>query len=254
MQLVGPLALEAAQGSAHALADAAGGDEAVAGDPDAHGGLALDVDLAGGEHAVSVHQKTSRVPPSDSIQRSRADRRPHPAITPAAPDPAQLRALHACIKKVTEDLDHLRFNTAISALMVFVKDAIAWNTRPLEIVRPFLVLLHPFAPHLAEELWHLLDDRQPADPANPARPVPRTLAYAPWPDFDPARIVEDTIEIPVQINGKLRDRIRIAVNATPAQLEQAALAAEKVAGYLAGNTVRKVIVVPGKLVNLVVGP
>ena len=184
--------------------------------------------------------------------------RPHPAIQATAPDASQLRVLHACIRKVTEDLDHLRFNTAISALMVFVNEAIAWDVRPLEILRTFLILLHPFAPHLAEELWQLLDtrpDTRPEPAAGTGTPTaPHTIAYIPWPRFDPAFLIEETLEIPVQVNGKLRDRIRIPADATPAQVEQAALAAEKIAPLLAGKTVRKIIVVPGKLVNLVVSP
>ena len=76
-----------------------------------------------------------------------------PAIKDVAATPAQLKTLHACIKKVTEDLDGLRFNTAISALMVFVNEAMTWETKPVSVLRDFLILLQPFAPHLAEELW-----------------------------------------------------------------------------------------------------
>ncbi len=180
--------------------------------------------------------------------------RRHPAILDRTPDKSQLRALHACIRKVTEDLDHLRFNTAISALMVFVNEAITWETRPLEILGPFLVLLHPFAPHLAEELAQLLDSPQGTNANGSARPAPRTIAYTPWPGFDPQLLVEDTLEIPVQINGKLRDRIRISADATPAQIEQAARTAEKIVPLLAGQAVKRIVVVPGKLVNLVVSP
>jgi leucyl-tRNA synthetase len=177
----------------------------------------------------------------------------HPTIRPAPPEPAQLRSLHACIRKVTEDLDNLRFNTAISALMVFVNDAISWTTRPAEVLRTFLILLQPFAPHLSEELWQMLDRTAHPDSSPPPN-LPSTLPYAPWPKFDPALLVEDTLELPVQINGRLRDRIHLPVGATPAQIEAAALAAEKIAPHLSGRTVRKVILVPGKLVNLVVSP
>jgi len=176
--------------------------------------------------------------------------RPHPAIRPVSSGHSQLRALHACIKKVTEDLEHLRFNTAISALMVFVNEAIAWDVRPAENLRTFLILLHPFAPHLAEELWQLLHSHPAAAGATTATD---TIAYVPWPPFDPAVLVEASLEIPVQVNGKLRDRIRIPANATQTQVEQTALAADKIAPFLSGRTVRKIIVVPGKLVNLVVG-
>jgi leucyl-tRNA synthetase len=169
----------------------------------------------------------------------------NPAIQNAAPTPAQLKSLHAAIKKVTEDLDGMRFNTAISAMMVFINEAMTWETKPVKVLREFLILLQPFAPHLCEELWEKLNFAFPA--AFPA------LAYAPWPKFDPALLVEETIEIPVQVNGKLRDVIRVAANATQAELEGAALKAERAQPFLAGKAVRKIIVVPKKLVNIVVG-
>jgi len=169
----------------------------------------------------------------------------NPAIQNTAPTPPQLKALHAAIKKVTEDLDGMRFNTAISAMMVFINEAMTWETRPVKVLREFLILLQPFAPHLCEELWEKLNAAFPA--AFPA------LAYAPWPKFDPALLVEDTIEIPVQVNGKLRDVIRIPANAAQAEIEATALKAEKAQQFLAGKTVRKIIVVPKKLVNIVVG-
>ncbi len=168
----------------------------------------------------------------------------NPAIKEAPATPAQLKTLHACIKKVTEDLDGLRFNTAISALMVFVNEAMTWETKPASVLRDFLILLQPFAPHLAEELWSKLN----------LSPVTRhlSLAYAPWPRFDPALLVESEMEIPVQVNGKLRDVIKVPVNADNAALEAAAKASEKVQQFLAGKTLKKVIVVPKKLVNLIV--
>ena len=168
------------------------------------------------------------------------------AIKDEPATPAQLKALHACIKKVTEDLDALRFNTAISTMMIFVNEAMAWPMKPWSVLRDFLLLLAPFSPHLAEELWEKLHALR-ADPAG----IP-SLSYAAWPQFDPARLVEDTLEIPVQVNGKLRDVIRVPAGATNAELEEAAKAAEKAQFFLAGKTVKKVIVVPKKLVNLIV--
>ncbi|HWI58524.1 MAG TPA: class I tRNA ligase family protein, partial [Bacillota bacterium] len=167
------------------------------------------------------------------------------SIKGLAATPAQLKALHACIKKVTEDLDGMRFNTAISALMVFVNEAMTWETKPAAVLRGFLILLQPFAPHLVEELWSRLNAALGA--------APSSGAYAPWPKFDPALLVEDTLEIPVQVNGKLRDVIRVSATATQAELEVVALKAEKAQPFLAGKTVRKIIVVPRKLVNVVVG-
>ena len=159
-----------------------------------------------------------------------------------APTPAQLKTLHGCIRKVTEDLEALRFNTAISAMMMFVNEAMTWQTRPVSVFRTFLQLLAPFAPHIAEELWEKL---------HPVGAVP-SLGYAPWPVFDPALLIEDTLEIAVQVNGKLRDVIRVPATATPAELEAAALAAEKAKPFLEGKTIKKVIVVPRKLVNIAV--
>ncbi len=167
------------------------------------------------------------------------------AIKDVAATPAQLKTLHACIKKVTEDLDGMRFNTAISAMMVFVNEAITWETRPVAVLREFLILLQPFAPHIADELWEKLAavNRQPAT----------NLAYAPWPKFDAALLVENEMEIPVQVNGKLRDVIKVSVNATVAELEALALANAKAKPYYEGKTIKKIIVVPKKLMNIVAG-
>jgi leucyl-tRNA synthetase len=167
------------------------------------------------------------------------------AIAEMDATPAQLKALHACIKKVTEDLDGLRFNTAISAMMVFINEAMTWQTKPLSVMKTFLQLLAPFAPHLAEELWARLH-------ATFGQTAP-SLAYAPWPKFDAALLVESEIEIPVQVNGKLRDVIKVSANATPADLETAAKNSEKVKPFIEGKTIRKIIVVPKKMVNLIIG-
>jgi len=158
--------------------------------------------------------------------------------------PAQLKALHTCIKKVTEDLDGLRFNTAISAMMVFVNEAMTWEMKPVSAMRIFLQLLAPFAPHLAEELWAKLHSSFVIRHSS--------LTYAAWPQFDPAQLVEDTLELPVQINGKLRDVIRVKADASQTDLEAAALAADKVKPFLEGKTVKKIIVVPKRMVNLIV--
>jgi leucyl-tRNA synthetase len=159
--------------------------------------------------------------------------------------PAQLKALHQCIKKVTEDLDGMRFNTAISAMMVFINEAMTWQTKPLSVMKIFLQLLAPFAPHIAEELWARLHFTF-------GQTAP-SLAYAPWPKFDAALLVESEIEIPVQVNGKFRDVIKVAVDADNATIEAAAKAAEKAQPFLAGKTIKKVIIVPKKMVNLIVG-
>jgi leucyl-tRNA synthetase len=167
-----------------------------------------------------------------------------PAIQQVEPTREQLKVLHTCIKKVTEDLDGLRFNTAISAMMVFANEATAWATRPASVLRDFLILLQPFAPHIAEELWQKVDS---------AFRIPRSaLAYARWPKHDPALLVEDTLEIPVQVNGKLRDVIRVPADASQPDIEGVALKAEKIQPFITGKSVKKIIVVPRKLVNVVV--
>ena len=171
----------------------------------------------------------------------------NPAITNAPATPAQLKTLHACIKKVTEDLDHLRFNTGISALMVFVNEAMTWPTKPADVLRDFLILLQPYAPHIAEELWAKLLSSQPSTLNSQL-----ALAYQPWPAYDPALLVETTLEIPVQVNGKLRGLITVPAGSTPAVIEAAALQCEKAQPFLAGKTIKKIIVVPGKLVNIAV--
>ncbi|MEK7269889.1 MAG: leucine--tRNA ligase [Planctomycetota bacterium] len=162
-----------------------------------------------------------------------------PIAAPGNPDPAIERALHRCIKKVTEDLGAMAFNTAISAMMVFVNEA----SRSSEKISPsqakrFVLLLSPFSPHVAEELWERLGSKA-------------TLACEPWPSFDPSLVVEDTIEIPVQVNGKVRSRIVVPAKADAKSLEAAALADPKVQELLAGRAPKKVIVVPGRLVNVV---
>ena len=166
------------------------------------------------------------------------------AITDADATPAQLKALHACIKKVTEDLDGMRFNTAISAMMVFINEAMTWQTKPVSVLKIFLQLLAPFAPHFAEELWARLHSTF-------GQTAP-SLPYAPWPKFDAALLVESELEIPVQVNGKFRDTIKVAVDADNATIEAAAKASEKVQAFTAGKAIKKVIIVPKRMVNLIV--
>ncbi len=167
------------------------------------------------------------------------------AIRDEAATPAQAKVLHACIKKVTEDLEGMRFNTAISAMMMFVNEAMTWEVKPAGALGSFLQLLAPFAPHIAEELWDKLHRHL-------GQTAP-SLTYAPWPQFDAALLVESELEIPVSVNGKMRDVIRVPAEADNATLEAAAKAADKVKPFLEGKAIKKVIVVPKKMVNLVVG-
>jgi leucyl-tRNA synthetase len=171
----------------------------------------------------------------------------HPAVREGDAKQEQLKALHACIKKVTEDLDGLRFNTAISAMMVFVNEALTWGHRPAGLLREFLVLLQPFAPHLAEELWQKLHSAPGL-----GKPSPLSMAYYPWPKYDPELLVESILEIPVQVNGKLRDLIHVPAAATEEDIKAAALGSAKVKPFLEGKTIKRIIVVPKKLVNIAV--
>ena len=152
----------------------------------------------------------------------------------------QLRALHVAIQKVTDDIAELRFNTAISALMELLNAMYKWETVPRAVAEPFVLLLAPFAPHLAEELWDALGHAE-------------SLAYAPWPELDESRLRADTAEIAVQVNGKLRGTVEVAADASKDDMLAAARAEPNVARYLAEGTLRKEIAVPGRLVNFVVG-
>lgn len=156
------------------------------------------------------------------------------------PDKETLRKLHQTIKKVTEDLDEMRFNTAIAAMMEFTNHVTRLAAKPQAALNTFVLLLAPFAPHLAEELWSALGHKD-------------TLAYEPWPTFDPALTRADTVDIAVQVNGKLRAKITVPADADEETIKAAALADDKIRALLEGKQIRKTIVVPGKLVNFVIG-
>ena len=153
------------------------------------------------------------------------------------------KSLNAMIRKVGDDLESLAFNTAISAMMVFINDAEgfakAGQGLPRECLEKFVLCLAPFAPHLGEELWSFLGH---AD----------SLAYEPWPRYDASALVENEVEIPVQVMGRLRGRIRVPATATAEEMRTLAEAAPDVAKFLEGKTVVKVIAVPKRMVNFVV--
>ena len=138
--------------------------------------------------------------------------------------------------------------------MVFTNEAMRWETKPVSIFREFLVLLHPFAPHLAEELWAKLSKIQSPESrvASSSANSNLDLAYQPWPSFDPSLLLEEILEIPVQVNGKLREVIKVPANISSSDLEAAAKASAKVQSFLDGKVIKKVIVLPKKLVNIVV--
>ena len=163
------------------------------------------------------------------------------ALTGDDPSPDHLRTLHQTIRKVTEDLDGLRFNTAIAQLMTYVNELTPLKRRPRALLEPLVLLLSPFAPHLGEELWRRLGHAE-------------SLAYAPWPAWDPARVEADTVTLAVQVNGKLRATIELPRGADAETAASAALADERVRRHLQDVVVRKRIHVPDKLLNLVAGP
>jgi len=156
---------------------------------------------------------------------------------------AQQKVTHATIKKVTEDIESFSFNTAISQMMIFVNAFTSAEAIPLSSMRSFLVLLSPFAPHIASELWEKLNGR-----FTDAR---GDITEQSWPAYDEQLLVEDEVEIVLQINGKVRDRMRMSTVATDEEMKTAALSNPKIQERIAGKTVRNVIVVPKKLVNIV---
>ncbi|MCW1242713.1 leucine--tRNA ligase [Bacillus pretiosus] len=153
-----------------------------------------------------------------------------------APNKELEKAYHQTVKKVTEDYAELRFNTAISQMMVFINDAYKAETLPKEYVEGFVKMIAPVAPHIGEELWSKLGYNE-------------TITYASWPTFDESKLVEDEVEIVVQIMGKVRAKLTMSKDASKEEMEQLAL--EAIQDQIEGKTVRKVIVVPGKLVNVV---
>ncbi|MGV7117646.1 leucine--tRNA ligase [Paenibacillus kyungheensis] len=159
-------------------------------------------------------------------------------ITDGEGDEAFKRTAHKTIKKVTEDLDGLRFNTAISQLMIFVNDAYKTDVLPRDLMEKFVQLLSPLAPHIAEELWARLGHEG-------------SITYVEWPTFDEQWTTESEVEIVIQVNGKIVQRNKIAKDLDAKAMEESALSLEAVQQAIEGKTVRKVIAVPGKLVNIV---
>ncbi|WP_248926789.1 leucine--tRNA ligase [Paenibacillus hamazuiensis] len=150
------------------------------------------------------------------------------------------RTWHRTIKKVTEDYEALRFNTAISQLMIFVNEAYKTDRLPKQAMEHFVQMLSPIAPHIAEELWEKLGHSD-------------TVTYEAWPTYDEAWTVDNEVEIVIQVNGKIADRATIAADSDEAAMQELALGLDKVKEAIAGRSVRKVIAVKGKLVNIVVG-
>ena len=160
------------------------------------------------------------------------------------PTGAETKITHATIKKVTEDIESLSFNTAISQMMIFVNAFTNAEALPLSAMRRFLVLLNPFAPHLTSELWEKLNAK--------FRDNVGDITDQKWPDYDERFLVEDEVEIVIQVNGKVRDRMKMSIVATEEETKAAALAKPKIQKFIAGKTIRKIVVIPRKLVNIVI--
>jgi leucyl-tRNA synthetase len=154
-------------------------------------------------------------------------------------DDETLKKLHQTVKKVTLDIESFSFNTAISQMMIFTNHLAKQERRPVEVIEKFILVLAPFSPHMAEELWHRLGHKD-------------TLAYEPWPAFDAELCREKQIELAVQVNGKIREKITVDADASEEQIKAAALGSERVAAELAGRQPKKVIVIKARLVNIVV--
>ncbi len=154
------------------------------------------------------------------------------------PDEDTLRLLHKTIKKVTNDIETFSFNTAISQMMIFVNTVGKLKKKSRSVIEKFVLLLSPFAPHMCEELWSRLghDD---------------TLSYEPWPEYEESLCKENEVEIAVQVKGKIKDRILVSTDLDEEAIKEAALASEKVAAAIDGREIRKVIVVKGRLVNII---
>ncbi|MBV7392363.1 leucine--tRNA ligase [Enterococcus alishanensis] len=153
-------------------------------------------------------------------------------------DGSLTKVYNQTVKKVTEDYEQLHFNTAISQLMVFVNDAYKAEALTYEYVEGFVQLLAPIAPHIAEELWEILGHEG-------------GISYVPFPTYDESALVEDEVEVILQVNGKLRSKIQVALDTDKVELEKIAMADEAIQRNIDGKTIRKVIVVPNKLVNIV---
>ena len=156
--------------------------------------------------------------------------------TPATKE--ELKSLHKLIKKVSADVEQFSFNTSVAAFMICVNELQGLKTSSREVLQPLVVLLAPFAPHVAEELWHTLGEES-------------SVVMAQWPEYNEAFLVEDSVKYPVSFNGKTRFTIEFPTAATPQEIQEAVLQAEEAQKWLEGKTPKKVIVVPGRIINIV---
>ena len=149
-----------------------------------------------------------------------------------------LKTLHKTIKKVTEDIENFSFNTSVSTFMIAVNELTAQKCTSKDILEPLLILLSPYAPHIAEELWNQLGHKE-------------SISTVPFPTFDASYLVESTKNYPISFNGKMRFTLELSLDLSQQEIEAAVMAHEKTQEQLQGRTPKKVIIVPGKIVNIV---
>lgn len=160
-------------------------------------------------------------------------------ISDEAPSKAELKTLHKTIKKVQEDIEKFSFNTSVSSFMICVNELTELKCNKRAILEPLAIILSSYAPHIAEELWSLLGHTE-------------TITYATFPQWKEEYLVEDEFEYPVSVNGKTRFKINLPLNIAKEEIEKQVLAAEDMQKWTNGSTPKKVIVVPGRIVNIVV--
>lgn len=156
--------------------------------------------------------------------------------TPATKE--ELKSLHKLIKKITADIEQFSLNTSVAAFMICINELQGFKTSSREVLQPLLILLAPFAPHMSEELWHALGEES-------------SVVMATWPECNEAYLVEDSVKYPVSFNGKTRFTLEFPTTATPAEIQEAVLKAEEAQKWLECKTPKKVIVVPGRIINIV---
>ena len=159
-------------------------------------------------------------------------------VTDAPASKDELKSLHKLIRKVTQDVEQFSFNTSVAAFMICINELQGLKTASREILQPLLILLAPFAPHIAEELWHALGEET-------------TIVAATWPEYNEQLLVEDSVKYPVSFNGKTRFTMEFAREASQDAIREAVLSAEEAQKWLEGKTPKKVIIVPGRIINIV---
>jgi leucyl-tRNA synthetase len=160
-------------------------------------------------------------------------------VDDSEPSKTNLKTLHKCIKKVSEDIESFSFNTAVSAMMITVNELISQNCRSRKILEPLLLVVNPFAPHITEEIWENLGNK-------------KSIVYSKYPDYTEAHIKDNTKIYPVSINGKLKYKIELSTDLSKEDIEKAILSDQNFMQKLEGNHPKRVIIIPGKIINFVV--